>query len=232
MSASLCIRFVFILTVALMSSASGAVAQTPIGNVLSQQWEAGEEDSVAYHSPNVQLVGQFGGDAIAVAVQGNHAYVGLGPCLTILDISDPTHPTEVGKTCALPALVSGVALLGDYAYVADGVGGLRVVDVSDLAHPAAVGFYDTSGDACGVAVAGDYAYVADGSNGLQVVDVSESTHPTGVGFYLLGDARDVAVSPGGVMPTSSMVICGWWTCPTRPIPSRLAFTICPGMHRA
>jgi len=98
MSASLCIRFVFILTVALMSSASGTAAQRLARNLPSQQREAGEEVSAAYPSPNVQLVGQIGGDAVAIAVQGSHAYVGLGPCLIILDISDPTHPTEAGKT--------------------------------------------------------------------------------------------------------------------------------------
>ena len=41
---------------------------------------------------DLQLVEQIGGSTYAVAVQGNYAYVGVGPRLVILDISDPTHP--------------------------------------------------------------------------------------------------------------------------------------------
>ena len=49
-----------------------------------------------------------------------------------------------------------------YAYVADGVSGLRIINVANPAAPTEVGFYDTPGNAYGVAVAGSYAYVADG----------------------------------------------------------------------
>ena len=63
----------------------------------------------------------------------------------------------------------GVAVSGGYAYVADGNGGLVVVDVSDPANPTYAGGYDTSGYAYGVAVAGGYAYVADYNGGLVVV---------------------------------------------------------------
>ena len=54
-----------------------------------------------------------------------------------------------------------VKVVGQYAYVAVGEGGLAVFDVSDPANPVRVGGYDTSGLAYGVAVAGNYAYVAD-----------------------------------------------------------------------
>jgi len=88
-----------------------------------------------------------------------------------------------------------VAVVGGYAYVADGRG-LRVVDISDPTNPAEVGFYDTPGYAYDVAVAGGYAYVADG-RGLRVVDVSDPSNPTEVGFYdTPGSAADVAVAGG------------------------------------
>ncbi len=44
---------------------------------------------------NVEFVGQVGGRTNAVAVQGNYAYIGEGPRLTILDITDPALPTVV-----------------------------------------------------------------------------------------------------------------------------------------
>ena len=94
-----------------------------------------------------------------------------------------------------PGSAHGVAVSGPYAYVADGGAGLRVIDISDPAHPTGVGFYDTPGWAYGVAVSGTYAYVADHESGLRVIDVSDPAHPTGVGFYdTPGYAFGVAVS--------------------------------------
>ncbi len=59
-----------------------------------------------------------------------------------------------------------MAVSGNYAYVADGLAGLQVIDVSNPANPQRVGGYDTSGYAHGVAVSGNYAYVADDYGGL------------------------------------------------------------------
>ena len=49
--------------------------------------------------PNVSLewASQVGGPTVAVAVQGAYAYVGFGPSLVVLDISDPTHLAAVGQ---------------------------------------------------------------------------------------------------------------------------------------
>jgi hypothetical protein len=111
----------------------------------------------------VEFVGHIGGYTYAVALQGNYAYIGEGPSLTILDISDPASPTVVGKTDSLPDFVADIVVSGSYAYVADMYDGLRVVDVSDPTNPVEVGTCDTPFDARGVAVAGGYAYVADRS---------------------------------------------------------------------
>ena len=66
--------------------------------------------------------------------------------------------------------------------MADGYSGLRVIDVSDPAHPTEVGSWDT-GTGRRVAVSGTYAYVAAGGGGLRVIDVSDPAHPTEVGSY-------------------------------------------------
>jgi hypothetical protein len=89
----------------------------------------------------------------------------------------------------------GVAVSGIYVYVADGEAGLRVVDVSDPAHPVEIGFYDSGEFFQAVAISGSYVYVADGVVGLRVVDVSDPAHPVEVGFYNTpGGAEGVAVS--------------------------------------
>ncbi|MBN1920441.1 MAG: hypothetical protein JW892_04305, partial [Anaerolineae bacterium] len=96
-----------------------------------------------------------------------------------------------------PGSAEDVAVSGGYAYVADQISGLRVVNVSNPAAPVEVGFCDTLRYAYGVAVSGDYAYVAigDGGGGLGVVDVSNPAAPVEVGFYdTPGSAWGVAVS--------------------------------------
>ena len=144
---------------------------------------------------NVELVGQIGGSTSAIAVQGDYAYIGVGPRLVVLDISNPANPTMVGRTEVLPDVMIGVAVAGNYAYVADYDAGLRIINVSDPAAPTEAGFYDTPGSARGVAVAGNYAYIADGGGGLRIINVSNPVAPTEAGFYdTPGSAWDVAMA--------------------------------------
>ncbi len=147
------------------------------------------------HAPNAALIGQIGGSAYAVAVQGHYAYIGVGPRLVIVDISNPAQPIVVGQTRVLPNLISDIALAGSYAYIANSDSGLRIINMSDPTQPVEVGFYDTPGSAGGVAVMGSYAYIADGYFGLRIVNVSNPANPYEVGFYdTPGDALGVAVA--------------------------------------
>ncbi len=95
----------------------------------------------------------------------------------------------------IPGFANSVAVVGRYAYVAAGVGGLQVVDVSDLSHPFIAGSTYTRSNANDVRVSGSLAFVADGRSGLTVVDVSSPTHPRAVGYAgTPGVATDLAVS--------------------------------------
>ncbi len=64
-----------------------------------------------------------------------------------------------------PGTASKLKLVGDLAYVADGLAGLRIVDVSDRSALSELGAFDTPGFAADVDVAGDFAYVADEAGG-------------------------------------------------------------------
>ena len=55
----------------------------------------------------------------------------------------------------------GIAVQGNYSYVATSLTGLRVVDVSNPANPVEVGYYDPHGDFRSVTVSENYAYAAD-----------------------------------------------------------------------
>jgi hypothetical protein len=167
-----------------------------VAEIIAVKAQANSETaSLQMQSSNVELAGQIGGTMGAVAVQGNSAYISVGPCLEILDITSPATPSVVGRTGVMSDIVQGVAVAGDYAYLADGSGGLHIINVSDPAAPTEVGLHDTPGNAYSVAVAGDYAYVADGSSGLRIINASEPANPTEVGFYdTAGNAYSVAVA--------------------------------------
>ena len=85
----------------------------------------------------------------------------------------------------------------NYAYLAAGNAGLRVIDISNPATPQEVGFFSTPWDAQArdVAVSGTYAYLADW--GLRVIDISNPAKPQEVSYYsTTGWAESVAISDG------------------------------------
>jgi hypothetical protein len=83
----------------------------------------------------------------------------------------------------------GIAVSGNYAYLASGTNGLLIYDISNPALPVNVGHTHASNDtqinAYAVAVSGNYAFVeTSGGNptGLFVYDVSNAAAPTNVNF--------------------------------------------------
>jgi len=77
----------------------------------------------------------------------------------VIDISDPANPVIFGSVDT-PGNAYGVAVAGNYAYVADESAGLQVIDISDPANPAIAGSVYTPDNAYDVTVAGNYSYVA------------------------------------------------------------------------
>ncbi len=151
----------------------------------------------------LEMVGQVGGPTYGVAVDGDYAYVGIGPRLAILDLSTPGAPSVIGQGEVLPDLVRGVAVVGPNAYVTYGDefptprrnGGLRIYDVSNPRSPRQVGAFVTPGNAYAVIVMGGNAYLADGRRGVQVVDVRDPAAPSGVSLFATSDrALDVAAA--------------------------------------
>jgi len=152
----------------------------------------------------LELIGQIGGSAYAVKAVGNYAYVGLGPRVVILDISEPATPHFVGQSQILPRVVRDLEIVGNLVYVADDAAGLQVIDVSDRARPVLRGRYDTPGSFRNVKVVGNLAFVADAEMGLRILDVSNPDIPSLRGAFITdGEARGVDVV--GIL---AFVACG------------------------
>ena len=71
------------LTVAGASAVEPSRAEGPAARLRGQ---------VGAPPPDLAIVGQVGGASHAVAVQGTHAYLGLGPRLVVYDVRDPRVP--------------------------------------------------------------------------------------------------------------------------------------------
>lgn len=113
---------VLLLCLALGSSTPGTAARA-LG-------AAAGRAAVQQGSQHVRLVNYLGGSIGAVTVQGNYAYLGAGPRLFILDVSDPEVPMVAGQSGLLADAVSDVVVAGSYAYVTAGGAGLYIVDIS------------------------------------------------------------------------------------------------------
>ncbi|OPY19437.1 MAG: LVIVD repeat protein [Methanomethylovorans sp. PtaU1.Bin093] len=151
---------------------------------------------------NVEQVGHFGGHISGVALEHNYAYIGQGKDLVVLDISDVSNPSEVGRVI-IPSRVDEVVLSENYAFITGYENGLFVVDITDPSVPKLVGSYDTQG-ADNIAVSGNYAYIAVG-DGLVILDISNPSGPAFAGKYNIGSALDVAVAG------NYAYIAGWVT---------------------
>ena len=80
-----------------------------------------------------------------------------------------------------------------YAYVADDICGLRIINISNPLNPFEVGYYDTPGVVFGVFVNNSYAYLADGGS-LRIVNIVNPSSPIEVGQCDMSCASDVCVS--------------------------------------
>jgi len=91
--------------------------------------------------------------------------------------------TIIGE-CPLPGYAKKVQLVGDLAYVANGQGGLQIVDISNPESTYVIGQYVADRDLSGVAVRDTFAYVAlasSTSGGLVVLNIADPTNPIYVG---------------------------------------------------
>lgn len=137
-----------------------------------------------WNSQEMRVLGEaeVGADATSAQRRGAIVYVTAGAQgLWLLDLSLAGQPRRLAQVDTL-GLAQDVALVGRYAYVADGAAGLRVVDVAEPAFAEEVGHL-TLADAQHV-VGGEGIVLVAGKDGLlSVVDVTAPLAARVVGHW-------------------------------------------------
>ncbi|UCD83446.1 MAG: hypothetical protein JSU92_09015, partial [Deltaproteobacteria bacterium] len=167
-------------------------------------------DDGAYLNTTTVVVNGTAGDgsgSVAAVLVNGYAATGTNNWSITLGSSQYGYPVEVSSRDTADRAY-GVFVSGDYAYVADWLGGLAIIDVSDPANPGIPVYRDTLDRSRRVYVAGNYAYVADGSSGLAIINVSDPVNPgapvyrdtTGYsnGIYVIGGYAYVADFTSGL----------------------------------
>jgi hypothetical protein len=110
-------------------------------------------------------------------------FLGSGGGVYILNVLNPQKPLVVSEAIHTRGIVYGLFYLNNRLYIADGVVGLEIWDVTNPSAPTKLGAYNTPGHACAVYVLDNYAYVADASSGLRIINISDLSSPTEIGYY-------------------------------------------------
>jgi hypothetical protein len=164
--------------------------------------------------------------------------------LLAIDASDP-HALRVAGISSVATQPYDFWIEGALMYVADGDGGLLILDITDPADPVKLSRLVTARCAQAVRVEGGFAYVAaNGANaGVQVIDVSDPTAPFTAGFYPAARACDLEIINGHglvatwfgaptVMPLECDAAAGIDEASARHAPSRLSVSSNPSLGAA
>jgi hypothetical protein len=86
---------------------------------------------------NIQLIGQYVENwfAMDLAIQNNYAYLATTSGLEIVDISNPSQPTQAGRLG--DSLIDGIVVAGASAYIGEN-GSIRQIDISQPSNPQVV----------------------------------------------------------------------------------------------
>jgi hypothetical protein len=122
---------------------------------------ATQTEAAQVQSSPLKLISQLGGGVWAVDVQGQVAYVGVGPRLWVLDTSS-SELKVLGQSEVLKSKVRGVEVRDNYAYLAtEGYDEeLVILDISDPVQPLRVSSLDAPSTARYLRLEGDLVYMA------------------------------------------------------------------------
>jgi len=135
-------------------------------------------------------------DSLDIAISGDYAYlVGYSSVIIVYDVSNPSAPIEVNShnfeaSIGTNGIIRAVdiTIVGNSAYVALGVSGFAIFDVSDPLSISLLG-YKPDIKSYGVDVLGDYSYVTIrefapvDDYGLTILDTSNVSDISEISYY-------------------------------------------------
>ncbi len=123
-----------------------------------------------------------------LAARDDHVCAAVGPVLTVIDVSEPSHPHVVGSLAASGTpYAQCLAVSGPLALLGLWGGDLWIVDIADPTQPVSLARLPMPSSSFGIQVDGDFAYVAcNYGHGLYIVDISDPARPFIAGGFWLG----------------------------------------------
>ena len=106
--------------------------------------------------------------------------------LVIVDVSKASNPQTKATLAEGIGSLEDIWVSNDLLYIAAGIAGLKILNISDIANPALIGSFSDGRYAHGVPVVereNPLAFIADGDHGLEVMDVSIPENPIKIGQY-------------------------------------------------
>jgi hypothetical protein len=114
--------------------------------------------------------------ARAITIIGTYAYIACDAGLVVIALDQPKQPS-VTAVVGEPFLKNPRAIQAQFRYAfACDQEGIKVLDITDLAHPHPVTALPIS-DARSIYLARTYAYVAAGAEGLVILDIEQPAQP-------------------------------------------------------
>lgn len=142
---------------------------------------------------------QYGGGVARVTVAGSFAYVGLGPRLVRLSLTNPLKPTFAGQSNNLPGVITAIAVQGQVAYVTDSAKNLHIFDLSagTLETPVTTMILPAAGT--DLAADATQLIVGEGSYGIEAYALSNPFAPSfSIKRTCPGEANGVTLASGTV----------------------------------
>lgn len=124
---------------------------------------------------NLELAGHLGGRLNACALRDNLAAFSTGPELHLYDLSDLKNPRELGKILLLGKIQEiSFSPDGKSIIVADGRGGLRIIDVTDTKNLVEVANFGHRGAVEHALQRGELIYVVSKLDGMHILKRDKS----------------------------------------------------------
>lgn len=124
------------------------------------------------------LLGQVGGNFDVIEVHGNYAYLGNDTRVTILDVSDPTKPREVGRSPLLPETIDSLFATSNAVFAETARGHVYHIDVQTPTAPVVSGPINPSIIAHDIVATDTHLYLTDKRGGLHVFALDAPDGPT------------------------------------------------------